>query len=443
MNAEKTVRRSDPKRIMAAGFFWNAVYAGLNAAQSAVLLLAISRRYDIRIAGMMTIGFTIGNLVAIMARYGMRNYLVTDVNEQFRFPDYFLSRFFSTAGAVTLSLCYLAFMTISGRYTPEKGLIVLGIILLKVEGAIEELYVSRLQQKGRLDIGARIAAFRLGGSTLIIFMAIWVIPSLPVCLLLGIITEILLDVLLIPTGKKYADFSLETFSTKAAFRLLRIGIPLCIGGALHNYVGNAPKYLVDMYLTDGMQAVCGYVMMPMFILSILNTFVMSPAVKGLGDAWNTDRGLFRRKVIRHIMLISVLTVVVLGTGLVIGLPVLSAMYQVDLQPYSKEFLILMAGGGLFTISSYLIVLLTTMRRQVGIVWGCVAAALVYVLLGRMVSLQVGFIGACWLYIIANAVMVGVYLLFLLKKENRNGQPNDSGTNENADSERRMGQKNSD
>ena len=44
----------------------------------------------------------------------MRNYLVTDVNEQFRFPDYFLSRFFSTAGAVTLSLCYLAFMTISG-----------------------------------------------------------------------------------------------------------------------------------------------------------------------------------------------------------------------------------------------------------------------------------------------------------------------------------------
>ena len=218
MNAEKTVRRSDPKRIMAGGFFWNAVYAGLNAIQSAVLLFAISRMYDIRIAGMMTIGFTIGNLAAIMARYGMRNYMVTDVNEQFRFSDYFLSRFFSTSGAMVLSLCYLAFMTISGRYTPEKGLIVLEIILLKIEGAIEELYVSRLQQKGRLDIGARIAALRLGGSTLVIFAAIWVIPSLPVCLLLGIVTEILLDVLLIPTGRKYADFSLGAFSRKAAFR---------------------------------------------------------------------------------------------------------------------------------------------------------------------------------------------------------------------------------
>ena len=74
----------------------------------------------------------------------------------------------------------------------------------------------------------------------------------------------------------------------------------------------------------------------------------------------------------------------------------------------------MVGGGLFTISSYLIVLLTTMRRQIGIVWGCVAAALVYVLLGGMMSQQAGFMGACWLYIIANAVMVGVYLLFLLK-----------------------------
>lgn len=439
MNAEKTVRRSDPKRIMAGGFFWNAVYAGLNAIQSAVLLFAISRMYDIRIAGMMTIGFTIGNLAAIMARYGMRNYMVTDVNEQFRFSDYFLSRFFSTSGAMVLSLCYLAFMTISGRYTPEKGLIVLEIILLKIEGAIEELYVSRLQQKGRLDIGARIAALRLGGSTLVIFAAIWVIPSLPVCLLLGIVTEILLDVLLIPTGRKYADFSLGAFSRKAAFRLLKIGIPLCIGGALHNYVGNAPKYLVDMYLTDGMQAVCGYVMMPMFILSILNTFVMSPAVKGLGDAWNTDRRLFRQKVIRHILLISLLTMIVLGTGLILGLPILSAMYQVDLQPFRKEFLILMVGGGLFTISSYLIVLLTTMRRQIGIVWGCVAAALVYVLLGGMMSQQAGFMGACWLYIIANAVMVGVYLLFLLKKEDRNGQSNDPGKNEDNDSGRWMGQ----
>lgn len=419
MNAERTEGQSNPKKIMAGGFFWNAVYSGLNALQSAVILFAVSRTHDIGTAGIITIGFTIGTLAAITARYGMRNYQVTDVNEQFRFPDYFLSRIFSSAGAVILSLCYLAFMTISGRYTSEKGLIILEIILLKIEGAVEEAYVSRLQQKGRLDVGARIAAFRLGGSVLVIFAAVWVIPSLPVCILLGIVAEILLDLLLIPKAKKYADFSLNPLDRKAAGRLLKTGIPLCVGMALHNYVGNAPKYLVDMYLTDAMQAVCGYVMMPMFVLSILNAFVMQPAVKGLGDAWNTDRELFRRKVIRHILLISVLSVVVLGAGLVIGLPVLSAMYRVDLQPYRKEFLILMAGGGLFTVASYLIILLTTMRRQIGIVCGCAAAAVIYLALGGLMSRNAGFEGACWLYVIANAVMNGVYLLFLGHGRNRN------------------------
>ncbi len=409
---EKTAEQSSQKRIARAGFFWNAVYAGLNAVQSAILLFAIARKYDITVAGIISIGFAIGTLAAIMARYGIRNYQVTDVHEEFRFPDYFLSRIISITGTLLVAAGYLAFMTFSGRYSPEKGLIIFEIVLLKIEGTFEEVYVGRLQQKGRLDIGARIAALRLCGSTLVVFAAIWVIPSLPVCLMLGIIMEILLDVILLPTCRRYADFSVSPLNKKAAGNLLKVGASLCIGTALYNYAGNAPKYLVDMYLTDRMQAVCGYVMMPMFVLSILNTFVMQPAVKGLGDAWNSDRGVFQRKVIRHILLISVLSVVVLCAGLVIGLPILSVLYKTDLQPYKKEFLVLMAGGGLYTISAYLIVLLTTMRRQVGIVWGCAAAALIYLALGGQMIQRMGFIGACWIYIIANAVMNGIYLLFL-------------------------------
>ena len=421
---EKTAEQGSQKRIARAGFFWNAVYAGLNSVQSAILLFAIARRYDITVAGIISIGFAIGTLAAIMARYGIRNFQVTDVHEEYRFPDYFLNRIISISGTLLVTAGYLAFMTFSGRYSPEKGLIILEIILLKIEGTFEEVYVGRLQQKGRLDIGARIAAFRLGGSTLVVFAAIWVIPSLPVCLLLGIITGILLDVVILPTCRRYADFSVLPLNKKAAGNLLKVGVPLCVGTALYNYAGNAPKYLVDIYLTDQMQAICGYVMMPMFVLSILNTFVMQPAVKGLGDAWNTDRALFRKKVIRHILLISILSVLVLCAGLVVGLPLLSVLYRTDLQPYRKEFLVLMAGGGLYTISAYLIVLLTTMRRQEGIVWGCTAAALVYLILGGQMIRGMGFIGACRIYIIANAVMTGIYLLFLKTgKQNRAAEAN--------------------
>ena len=200
---------------------------------------------------------------------------------------------------------------------------------------------------------------------------------------------------------------------------------------LYNYTGNAPKYLADWYLTDGLQAACGYLMMPMFVLSILNFLVLQPAVKGLGDTWNMDRTRFRQKVIRHILVITGLAAAVIGAGLPAGIPMLSGLYRMNLQPYRKQFLILMTGGAVYAVSSYLITLLTTMRRQNGIIWGCGAAVSVYLALGGIMSREAGFIGVCWLYMIANLVMAGVFLLFLRRRESRDENPDGSGENEEA------------
>lgn len=400
-------------QIARGAFFWNAACAGLDAIQAAVILLAISRLYDISIAGIVTFGFAVANLVTIIARYGIRNYQVTDSKELFRFPDYLLCRIWTTGGGLALAVIYLVFMLAGGKYSLDKGLIVFEIVALKATGAVEDVFVGRLQQLGRLDIGARISTFRLMTSTTVIFSLLWVIHNVHICLLLGIASEIILDVILIALARKLADFRLAPLSFHGAVRLLRVGIPLCLGMSLHNYVGNAPKYLVDLYMTDDLQAVCGYVMMPMFVLVILNVFVMQPAVKGLGDDWNTNPSRFWAKAIRHMTIIFLLALAVLGMGLVIGLPLLSALYAVDLLPYRTEFLILMIGGGLYTISSYMIVMLTTMRRQSGIVWGCLAALLVYLVFGKWMSVKDGFAGACNLYIFANAAMVAAFLANLL------------------------------
>lgn len=402
------------KRIANAGFFWNAASAGLDAVQSAVLLLAISRTRDMATAGIVTFGFAVATLVTIAARYGIRNYQVTDSRETFRFQDYLLCRLATTGSSLLLALAYLAFMVFGGRYSPDKGLVILEIVALKATGALEDVFVGRLQQLGRLDIGARISTFRLGASTSVIFFSLWMVRSLHVCLLLGIASEIVLDALFVGAARKAGGFTLSQPDLRKAMGLLWVGIPLCLGTALHNYVGNAPKYLVDLYLTDDMQAVCGYVMMPMFVLVVLSFFVMQPAVKGLGDAWHTDISRFRGKAIRHMSIIALLSAGVLGAGLAIGLPLLSVLYKVDLMPYRREFLLLMAGGGLYTLSCYMIVLLTTMRRQGGIVWGCLAALLVYLVLGQWMTRRNGFTGACILYIFANAAMLAVFLAVSLK-----------------------------
>ena len=413
---EKTIKRNS--------FFWNAVYAGINALQSAIILLAVSRKLDISFAGMLTIGFTIGNLSATAARYGIRNFQVTDVREQYSFSDYFHCRIITFSLSVFVSAAFLLVMTGIGQYSPQKGLIVFEVVVLKGIEAVEEVFVGRLQQQGRLDIGARIASIRIGISTIVIFLSVWWIQNLAVCILLGIISGGIIDVLLIPSGRKYTTFRIASADRIKVKELLFVGLPLCIGITLHNYIGNGPKYLVDIYLPDGMQAICGYIMMPMFVLTILNLFIMQPAVKALGEAWNKDsRNVFRKMVIRHISMISVLMVMVLIAGYTIGLPILSRMYQVDLLPYRSDFLLLMIGGGFFTITAYLIVLLTTMRKLAGIVWGCGAALAVYIAFGGLFMNSRGFSGACMIYILANVIMAGVFLIVLLRKKKHFILPN--------------------
>lgn len=414
---------TNQKRISYMSFLWNAVYAGLNAIQSAVILFAVSRTQELSEAGIITIGFTLASLAMIIGRYGIRNFQVTDVHEEYSFSDYFHVRVITVAVTFLLFVLFLAGMLFTGKYTLHKGCIILELIALKMVDAFEGLYVGRLQQKGRLDIGARIAAIRLGCSTAVVFMLLWFINSIPVCLGIGIIVSVVLDCVLLPGKKQYASFSVASTDKKKVKKLLMITLPLCIGTALHNYIGNAPKYLVDFFMSDEMQAISGYIMMPMFVITLLNTFLMQPTVKKLGDAWDAgDRVCLRNMVFRHICMLMSASVLVLVAGIFIGLPILSLLYKVELGGYQLEFGELMIGGTLYTLSAYFIVVLTTMRKQIWIIAGCIASVMTYILLGKSMVESEGFTGASVLYIIANAIMLLVFLgsIYMTWKKAFNG-----------------------
>ncbi len=403
------------KHIAFMSFFWNAFYAGFNALQSAIILLAISRVMELGMAGIITIGFTVATLVMIIARYGIRNYQVTDVDEEYSFAEYFYARVVTVFFSLIGTFFYLAYLVNDGTYSYSKAAVVFEIVLLKLVDAFEGVYVGRLQQKGRLDIGARISTIRIVLSTTCVFLCIWVFKDVFWALLTGIIVSIVLDVFLISSSQKYSTYMFTGLRRENIKKLLLVALPLCIGTALHNYVGNAPKYLVDIYMTDEIQAVSGYIMMPMFVITLLNTFLMQPTVKDLGEAWSRhefDR--LKKKVLRHISVISCASGGVLVLGIFVGLPFLSWLYRLDLTVYHKEFCFLMIGGTLYTLSAYGIVLLTTMRKQKWILNGCLITMISYLGLGRFFVEKNGLVGATEIYIIANVLLLIIFLVGIVR-----------------------------
>lgn len=406
-------------KIKRHSFIWNATYAGINALQSAIILFAVSRRLDISIAGILTIGFTFGNLAAIIARYGIRNFQVTDVREEYSFSDYLYCRVLTSTISIVLFALFLFVTILIGKYTTEKGLLIFEIIILKIIGAIEEVFVGRLQQQGRLDIGAMIASFRIGLSTIIVFVSVLFVKNIFICIACGIVVEVIFDLVLIPKTKRYLYCGQPKADMRRIVSLMKVGFPLCIGMALHNYIGNGPKYLVDVYLSDSMQAICGYIMMPMFVLTILNLFIMQPAVKEIGDVWNLkDITKLRQIIMRHISYIFLLSIAVMFIGYFMGLKILSQLYNVDLKNYGLAFLFLMLGGCSYTISAYFIVLLTAMRKHNIILLGCIVAIVEYCVAGGKMVQTHGFDGACFLYILANISMMIVFWIVLSRNVGR-------------------------
>ena len=176
------------------------------------------------------------------------------------------------------------------------------------------------------------------------------------------------------------------------------------------------KYLVDFFLNDEIQAVGGYIMMPMFVITIFNSFLMQPTAKSLGDAWNSHNiTLLKKMVTRHVLILSVASVFVLFLGLYVGLPLLAWVYRIELLTYKTEFAIIMLGGTLYTLSVSGMPLLIAMRKQKWLLIGCAATIIVYVLSGKVLVDAKGLFGASLVYTAANLVLLSVFVFGMLKK----------------------------
>jgi O-antigen/teichoic acid export membrane protein len=314
------------------------------------------------------------------------------------------------AAVISLLVCH------TFGYSWEKTFLILEIVVLKLVESFLEVYVCRHQQMGRLDVGSKVYASELIASTAVICILLLCRCNLFVSILAGIVVALLVSVLCIRWTVSLTDSVVRRADRKKVVQLLKTGGSLCVGQTLYMYIGNAPKYLIDLYMDERSQALFGFVMMPMFVITLLNNFLLQPIVRKLGEVWEAKQlAAFRKMVRRQYLIVAGLTVFVLLLGIFAGLPILSLVYGVDLNVYRMEFAVLMVGAMFYTISYYLTVVLTTVRRQNLIVLGYGAAVLLYVCLGHIFITSWGLLGASYLYLLANAVTAVLFTAFTLHR----------------------------
>ena len=392
-------------------YIWNITGSIANALLSVVALMIVTRILDDRQADIFSIAWTISQLMATVGTFQIRMYQATDVTGVFRFRQYLIYRMI-TIGIMMISS--YAYVMIRG-YSGEKAVVVLLMCIFRAVDSLADVYEGWFQQKERLDLSGKALTYRIVvavlGFGVILFTTRNLILSGAVLVVVYVVCFFVYDI-------RY-HYGVEAFRETAkkdkaglswVVKMTIEGFPLFINAFLMMSIMNAPKMVLDVAieqgsLAQGLQTVFNIIFMPASFLN-LAYIVFRPLITKMAIVWNTGKAKEFLKILMKIMisLFGIGILLLIGSAL-LGIPILSIVYAVDLKDYKMELLIIIVGGCMYTFAAVLDNALVVIRKQYILILAYVFTYIYIKFAAEMMTGRWGILGASLSYASAMAVFL--------------------------------------
>lgn len=408
MFIKKFLLNSD--NVLADSYLWNFISSIFFGFQSVFLLIVLTRTVNLEDSGIFTIAYANASLFLFIGKYGVRNYQVSDIKEQHTFGDYKAARLISVFAMCFISFIYVVFSFSFNDYSVYKSVIVLLMCLYKLPDAIEDVYFGEYQRQGRLDVAAKAMSLRLFVSIVTLAIAIIVFRDLVLSLIISVVLSFVVLIVLIRITVQ--EFKINITRGKGSVHRIFVEcFPLFAGTFLSQYINNASKYAIDAQLSDELQACYGFISMPVFVIGLLNNVIFSPVIHKMAKYWDSgDYNKFLKRFLIQVTIVVGLTCVLIFGAWLIGIPILSFLYNTDLSPYKTELLVLLLGGGFLALSGLLNTMITIMRFQKVLLIGYIIVSVFAFFYANNVVINYGVLGAAWLY---TFLMVMLCVIFVI------------------------------
>lgn len=341
---------------------WNMYSSLLMAFQSVILLMIITRVLGIEEAGVYTLAYATANLLLTIGKYGVRVFQVSDRKNKYIFQDYLIHRVITTILMLSVMLVYIFWINKTELYDRNKVMIIIWMCIYKAIDSIEDVYIGEYHRNSRLDYGAKCLTYRL--LVTIITYGVLVVTlknQLKALIYATSVSMIALIVMLAKSGHCIRGMKVDK---EKILGLTKDSTPLFITTFFVLFLANAPKYSIDRILGDVEQAYFGYIAMPLFIVGLLNGFIFNPLIDRISECWNQGKYIeFDKYIKKQLLIVGGITGVCLMGGVLLGVPVLSMLYSVNLEKYKSELSILLIGSGILGGVGVYTTVLTIIREQ--------------------------------------------------------------------------------
>lgn len=400
-------------------YAWNTAAGVINAAEAVIMSMVVTRFGRLSDAGVLSIAFAVGNVLMTIGIFGVRMFQASDIKRQFSYGMYIKLRFI-TLGLMMAALALYLFAT---GYERSKAVSIALIVFIYMVETMESCIWGHFQSMDLLYVGARMFVTRWTAVIIAFTVCMIYTNDMVTALMFGAAAGLAVFLIWLPVLKNQArkvdtdGMGFVTADTRSGWLsdLIRQVFPLFAAEFCSMFMINIPKFAIDRYLDDGIQACYGFVAMPVFVIGLLNQFIYQPKVVGLTNDWHDGNiTQFRKNVRKQMILVALITMLCVAGAAAIGIPVLSLLYHTDLADYWKELVILQFAGGFLALSGYLYVILTIIRRQKVILAGYVAALIAGIIILFSAVRYAGTIGAAVGYLILMALLFIYYLIAYMK-----------------------------
>lgn len=404
-------------------YIWNILGSLANAGLSVIILMVVTRTLDNQKADIFSIAWAISQLMATIGCYQIRVLQATDVEEKFTFRQYFEFRIVTI---VAMMICSCIYVYIK-HYTAYKAIIIIIICGYRAVDSFADVFEGWFQQKERLDLAGRALFIRViiaivGGGICLVGMHD--LLALSLMLVFIYVVGLLLYDIRYYNKLKVLEKQKENQNNKWLQGLLVAGTPLFVNAYLLMDIMNTPKIVIDNAITtgnlqNGAQTIFNILFMPASVLT-LAYIVFRPLLTKMAIEWTMGRIKNFLKIIGSIMCCLLgMSILIIGGSALLGIPVLSVLYAIDLTMYKRELLMIILGGCFCTFSYVLDNALVVIRKQYLLVCAYVVSWVYVKIFAHTFVDKWGIMGAAIVYTTSMLLFLATTLLIFiicLKKE---------------------------
>ena len=348
------------KKLFLKNFIWNSLGTGINSFNSLFFLIIVTRVNDIQTAGIFSIAYATATILYTLAMYSGRLCQVTDIENKIKDKDYITNRALTCLLMIIGATVFLLIKKYSGFKTTIfallaifKGLEAFSDILYGVMQKNDILYKSgmSLTAKGFIGIFAFLIVDLITRDLRLTCLAV---------IIVNVAILIIYDYIIVT--KKLINTT-DKVNMQNVVSILKSEFFVFVNSFAGIYILNAPKYAIDNFLSEDIQAIYGYIMMPATVMTLFTQFIVMPFLGKLKD-------MYEKKLLKDIEKVTFkikLIVIAFGAfavlaAFLLGPEFLGLVYGLDLTAYRINLCIIIGSYIFYAISYINLVTLTTIRH---------------------------------------------------------------------------------